>query len=811
MYTMTKKIFSLTCILAMTASLFAQEIEFTYELDATEGGANLEITGVSAGTTLSGVVQIPSTIDNDGTTFTITSIGESAFNGSSNVAEFVLPSTLKRIKAFAFAKCNKLEKITIPSSVSSIGYNPFNNCERLSYIDVEEENTIFTSVDGVLISTNVENSKLICYPSGKKNNIYTVPEGVISVGPYAFMGAWSLSEVTVPDGTKNIGVYSFTGCTNLLRLNLGASVEFFQAPVFLLSEESSSYCNVREVHFSSRETAPHIEGVFDDMPNVKLYIPLGSRALYENSTYEVSSSVGPKPTGWNQDVIRTKTIEEGYADADFNTTPLLYNSIWDYETNGPVEGEVQVASNQRNPYYGDIYIPSTITVNEQAYTVTRINQEAFYYNDNLQSVSIPATVKKFVNWTFRNTPDLREIYVSEDNEQFMSVDGILYDKSMSTLVALPSAMYFSDGIYETPESVTKIELGAINDTQFLRIFNTGANKIESANFYNCNGLDEVHFTNVNMQTFRVTQPTSTTKYFFLTTTIPETYDYANFSSCTFIITEALYEQVKAIEPWLYAYLTVMIQNAEFNDNLLNLSRPAYYAENLDVTLNFSHNGPRSACFPFPIPISDLQSNGITAYGLYEAGYLETIDGVYNLKFLPFPGWDKTPIDKPLILVSDYQTGEITFSLQNVLLPKEDDTPHSLEWNDFAGVSFTSTMIESDDPDHPTMPTDIEKLAEWGSSWALGGGKLGRISATTTVLPHRWIVSLPAIEGSTGASQLRFSLGDASSTDLDIITEKSSAPALPIYNLNGIRAVSGHLTPGLYVQGGKIFRCEGAKM
>lgn len=817
MYTMMKKIFSLTWILAMTTSVFAQE--FTYQLiddDNEETGRALEITGTDAGTSLSGVVDIPSTIDIDGTVLTVTSIGEKAFEGC-YVTEFILPSTLKKINRFAFAKCNYLTSITIPASVYQLGYNPFKSCTHLTKILVEEGNTTFKSVDGVLISTDETKSTLYSYPCAKEDTKYQIPEGVIKVGPYAIMDNPYLEEVTFPDETKTIGPYAFTGCKYLQRLYFGTGIEYMQAPVFLWDENSSDvYCHVEEVHFSSRESAPFISYVFDDMTDIQLCIPFGCHSIYENSTYEVSSTKGPEPTGWNQDVIRKKTVEEGYADEDGNETPLFYHSIWNEEEGKIQEGEVQVWSDKDHPYKGFINVPSEIKVEGETYTVTRIGKEAFYYNENLNSIYLPATINVIDETGFDELPDLESIYIDSNNEYFMVEDGILYNSDQTTLLLIPSGKWFDGGSFTTPFSVNTIGWAAILKNKYLTKITTGAENIEGENFIQCESLKEVYLTSENLQRFMVSMLTEGAIFFFSTNTTPETQEYASYGNCTFVVNEAFYEANELVSPWTSVYrLATRAESASFDDNLLDLDRHDLYVENLSITLNFTHNGPRSACYSFPIPVNILRENGIEVYDLYRPDYYEAVGDGYALKFKQL--WSgETPVDDPLILeCAEGKT--VTISIPNVILPKEEDKGQSIgEPNDGGGDEewgnrphFTMTMIEQDGL---TIPTNTASLAASGA-WALGGGKLGHISATATVLPHRWYVTLPTAAG-TSASQLRLSLDsadDASTTDLNVITEKTTAPALPIYNLNGMRAVSGHLTPGLYVQGGKVFRSEGVKM
>lgn len=76
----------------------------------------------------SGDVIIPSIVSYDGTLYSVTSIGEFAFNNCRGLKGIDIPSSVTSIDYAAFAFCDSLTDITIPSSVTSIGYGVFGFC-----------------------------------------------------------------------------------------------------------------------------------------------------------------------------------------------------------------------------------------------------------------------------------------------------------------------------------------------------------------------------------------------------------------------------------------------------------------------------------------------------------------------------------------------------------------------------------------------------------------------------------------------------------------------------------------------------------
>ncbi len=76
----------------------------------------------------SGRVVIPETVTYNGTTYTVTSIGDYAFDNSSDLLEVTIPNSVTSIGNHAFNECHRLTQLTIPNSVTTIGDYAFREC-----------------------------------------------------------------------------------------------------------------------------------------------------------------------------------------------------------------------------------------------------------------------------------------------------------------------------------------------------------------------------------------------------------------------------------------------------------------------------------------------------------------------------------------------------------------------------------------------------------------------------------------------------------------------------------------------------------
>ena len=153
----------------------------------------------------------------------VTRIGSSAFHSCTSLTRIEIQSSVTSIKieGGAFAYCTSLTSIEIPSGVTSIG-NAFYGCTSLNSINVDKDNQLYSSEDGILFDK--VKTKLITYPAGKKEKEYNIPSGVTSIGGWAFYGCTSLTRIEIPSSITSIGGWAFSGCTSLTSIEIPSSV-----------------------------------------------------------------------------------------------------------------------------------------------------------------------------------------------------------------------------------------------------------------------------------------------------------------------------------------------------------------------------------------------------------------------------------------------------------------------------------------------------------------------------------------------------------------------------------------------------------
>ena len=377
----------------------------------------------------------------------VTSIGDEAFEHCISLIELTIPDSVISIGNRAFQSCSSLIEVTIPNSVTSIGVYAFMGCSSLIKINVDTDNNLFSSINGVLFNKN--QTTLILYPEGKQGG-YTIPNSVTSIGYEAFVHCVSLIEVIIPNSVISIGDFAFRGCSHLTSVTVHW---------------------VNPLHIDS---------------NVFIYIATNTIAL-----------IVPPGT------------EEDYTSAE------VWKGFYFEEISAPFAGECgdnltwgyNVASGILNiSGTGDMYNynPSSLPWNSFSQKIrtfvlpdgiTSIGDCAFFNCINLNDISIPNSVTSIGNYTFQFCSSLIAINVDTGNNNYSSINGVLFNKNQTTLIQYPGGK--QGGYYTIPNSVNSIRDEAFSNCSSL-IKVTIPNSVTSIGdeaFYNCSSLNEVTIGN----------------------------------------------------------------------------------------------------------------------------------------------------------------------------------------------------------------------------------------------------------------------------------------------------------------------------
>lgn len=354
---------------------------------------------------------IPETVQKDGVTYTVTSIGDHAFENCKKLNSVTVPGTVTSIGRYAFAFCETLPTISVPNSVKSIGDNAFyecsgvdtesqpgtiintglttvnigsgvatigsrvfKGCSVLTAINVANNNLNFCSVNGVLLSKYKKT--LITYPCGKEG-FYIIPLSVTTIKANAFDGCANLTGVSIPVNVTDIEDYAFNNCNNL--------------PI----EDGLRYADTYLVETRSNKTSYSIrEGTRWIGPDVFRNNTTITDVVIPNSVTTISAGAFHGCTGLSLLVIPDKVASIG-RNAFYNVPQIKYFGT---ATGGPWGAKSWIGGNKKEVYtvFDRSVQPTTLTYYYDNRRASHTNVTEVYDPDALRFEGIAGAVEKAV-------------------------------------------------------------------------------------------------------------------------------------------------------------------------------------------------------------------------------------------------------------------------------------------------------------------------------------------------------------------------------------------------------------------------------
>lgn len=170
----------------------------------------------------SGGLTIPSTLGG----CPVTGIGERAFDRCKRLTSVVVPAGVKWIGPSAFGDCSALTNVVIQGNVCFVGPFAFSGCSALKEFVVQAENQSCKAVNGLLLKDDV------CVLAGVNGDV-VIPEGVTSIGAWAFEGRCALKSVAMPASVTNVEDYAFMHCGGLRSVTIPCGVQRVGVQAFM--------------------------------------------------------------------------------------------------------------------------------------------------------------------------------------------------------------------------------------------------------------------------------------------------------------------------------------------------------------------------------------------------------------------------------------------------------------------------------------------------------------------------------------------------------------------------------------------------
>lgn len=403
-----------------------------------------------------GVIDIPDTVTKDNIDYTVTAIGDSAFESfptPTNVSSVFIPATVRSIGDSAFSYCNALTTVTFAegSQLKSIGLAAFYGTEQLypKFKEIKIPDSVDTIGSGAFFyCQNLER--------------ITLPSALQTLSSVTFYGCAALSEVTFPASLKTIESSVFDGCRNLSEVKLPASLTAIQSSVFhrcsaktvfydgsleqwnhitadndvlgyscpslVMDDYTAQFIPVEDdpdhpfpgpppktvtiTKYTGTESTVILPSTINSWPVTKI----GEAAFQDNTTITSVTIPGSvTEIGSNAFAGCTNLTSVHYAGDWSNLTiqsgnPAVQDAanapLFDFEFIPPDNTAVIVTNYKYNGAAADVTIPSRY----QGKPVTTIGHAAFF-NSAVTSVTIPDSVTSISDAAFVNCPKLTNISI----------------------------------------------------------------------------------------------------------------------------------------------------------------------------------------------------------------------------------------------------------------------------------------------------------------------------------------------------------------------------------------------------------------
>lgn len=278
-------------VLCAASVAFAAEARtsglFTYEI---KGNGTAVITDYDWKNHGKEDLYIPNMLDG----YTITGIGDNAFQQQTEKRYFYrdyeimakLPESIVTIGEKAFFECNFIKTINIPASIKIIGAGAFAGTGIICNVD--SQNETFATIDDVLY--NKKDRELMFVPKGSATLLeetFEIPEGIESVGEYAFYHVGNKLTFVFPNTLRDIKDYAFCG----VRLGLYEKNVF---PESLEGIGKSSFSDVKgasvlDLQNTSITTIP--ESAFESASASEILLPKTIKTIGNCAFKDANASI----------------------------------------------------------------------------------------------------------------------------------------------------------------------------------------------------------------------------------------------------------------------------------------------------------------------------------------------------------------------------------------------------------------------------------------------------------------------------------------------------------------------------------------
>lgn len=407
----------------------------------------------------------------------VTNIGDSAFQSCAGLTNVVIPGSITSIGNDAFSGTS-LAGIMIDSNLTSIGDDAFSNCTSLATV-------YFAGNAPINVGSDI-------FLNDNEAVVYYLPDTTGWTSMFGGISAVEVDETVVitapyPDESMTNGIFTVTGTVGgsvpvssvWFQINANGWVEAVTTNSWTNWTVASSVTASNVVNGTNVLRAYCVDDFGDISPITTNDIVFLCNFYFRNQNGTVTI------TGYNSTnglAIIPDTIN------GFPVTSIANNAFDVCQVLTNVVISTNVTSIGSYAFLSCLNLVS-ITIPD---SVTSIGTQTFGTCRSLASIYIPASVTGIGVMSFQECYSLQGINVDPANPNYSSLNGVLFDKNLDTLVAFPGGQGPS---YVVPGSVTNIAYGAFSECINLNsiTFPPALTGLSDWSFSFCYGLTSMYF------------------------------------------------------------------------------------------------------------------------------------------------------------------------------------------------------------------------------------------------------------------------------------------------------------------------------
>lgn len=221
-------------------------------------------------------VNIPKSINYNGTEYRVTSLAERSFEGRDDITYLSIPSSITSIGEYAFAECGSNIKVNITSleawckvKFGNEHSSPLSSAKAFYLNDVE--------VKSLSIPSGVTSISSCAFYQCRSITSLSIPSTVTSISGSAFEDCTGLTSVTFSEGLTSIGGSAFEGCKGLTSITIPSTVTSIALNAFKDCNSLNSITSEIQKPFAINEN------VFSTYDTATLKVPAGTKSAYQST------------------------------------------------------------------------------------------------------------------------------------------------------------------------------------------------------------------------------------------------------------------------------------------------------------------------------------------------------------------------------------------------------------------------------------------------------------------------------------------------------------------------------------------------